>query len=500
MFRGRGAGAAGRHRASRLTSLSFPMRFVPIRTPQRGPLRPRPLHAGEGDPDWGRGGRGGSGSGDGRGGVPPEGERRNPRGQGSGGPPDLDELWRDFNRKLNGLFGRRRAGGGGGGGLRPPRRPGGFPASPRTLGRVLAALVVVFALGWLASGFFVVQQGQVAVISRLGRVSSVDQAGLNWHVPAPFGNAVVVDADALHTQPVGDSSVGTLSGAPRSSMLTSDGDIVDLRLSVQWRVGNAVDFVFGDRDPEAAVSQAAREAIRGVIGGTSLRQVMHGDRSAIARDAQARVQKLLDRWHSGVRVTDLSIQRVSVPEPVRPAYDDAAKAEQDVQRLRAQAQAYAQEVLPRAQGTAAALVQQAEGYKSSVVAQAQGDASRFDLVYDEYRRAPQVVRESLYLQTMQQILTSVTKVLVSSHGSNNLLYLPLDKLLREAPVPGASAPAAAALADQRGAAPLPGLPASLPQLPASPAQAASSAQPASPASQASPARGGRDSLRERESR
>ncbi len=477
------------------------MRFVPIRTPQRGPLRPRPLQAGEGDPDWGRGGRGGTGGGDGRGGPPPEGDRRNPRGQGPGRPPDLDELWRDFNRKLNGLFGRRR-GGGGGGGLRPPRRPGGFPPTPRTLGGIVAVVALVLCLGWLASGFFVVQQGQVAVITRLGAVASVDQAGLNWHYPAPFGNAVVIDADALHTQPVGDSSVGTLSGAPHSSMLTSDGDIVDLRLSVQWRVGNALDFVFGDRDPEAGVSQAAREAIRGVIGGMSLQQVMHGDRSAIARDAQARMQKVLDRWASGVRVTDLSIQRVSVPEAVRPAYEDAVKAQQDAQRLRSQAQAYAQEVLPRARGTASALLQQAEGYKSSVVAQAQGDAARFDLVYDEYRKAPQVVRESMYLQTMQQILTSVTKVLVSSHGSNNLLYLPLDKLLRQEPASGASAPAA--LADRRGVPALPGVAASLPQLPASPSQAASAPQPASVASAASApassARGGRDSLRERDSR
>jgi membrane protease subunit HflK len=474
------------------------MRLVPIRTPQRGPLGSRPLQAGEGDPDGGRGSRGGPAGGDGRGGTPPEGDRRNPRGQGPGRPPDLDELWRDFNRKLNGLFGRRR--GGGGGGLRPPRRPGGFPASPRTLGRALAVLAAVLALGWLASGFFVVQQGQVAVITRLGAVSSVDQAGLNWHYPAPFGNAVVIDADTLHTQPVGDSSVGTLSGAPRSSMLSADGDIVDLRLSVQWRVGNALDFVYGDRDPEAAVSQAAREAIRGVIGGMTLQQVMHGDRSAMARDAQLRVQKLLDRWNSGVRVTDLSVQRVSVPAPVRPAYEDAAKAVQDAQRLRAQAQAYAQEVLPRARGTASTLVQQAEGYKSSVVAQAQGDASRFNLVYDEYRKAPQVVRESMYLQTMQEILGSVTKVLVSSKGSNNLLYLPLDKLLHEGSATGAAAPLSPALAGQGGMAQLPGAAASLPQLPASAAQAASAARPASAASTASTARGGRDSLRERDSR
>ncbi len=474
------------------------MRLVPIRTPQRGPLGLRPLQAGEGDPDGGRGSRGGPGSGDGRGGMPPDGDRRNPRGQGPGRPPDLDELWRDFNRKLNGLFGRGR--GGGGGGLRPPRRPGGFPASPRMLGRALAALVVVLALGWLASGFFVVQQGQVAVITRLGTVSSVDQAGLNWHYPAPFGHAVVLDADTLHTQPIGDSSVGTLSGAPRSSMLSSDGDIVDLRLSVQWRVGDALDFVYGDRDPEAAVSQAAREAIRGVIGGMTLQQVMHGDRSAMARAAQARVQKLLDRWHSGVRVTDLSIQRVSVPEPVRPAYEDAAKAVQDAQRLRAQAQAYAQEVLPRARGTATTLVQQAEGYKSSVVAQAQGDASRFNLVYEEYRKAPQVVRESMYLQTMQEILGRVTKVLVGSKGANNLVYLPLDKLLHGESAAGGPASPGAALAGPAGAVQLPGAAASLPQTPASAAQTASAAVPASAASAASTARGGRDSLRERNSR
>lgn len=465
------------------------MRFVPIHSLLAGlaPLRPRPLHAGE----------------DGRGGLPPDGDRRNPRGPGSGGPPDLDELWRDFNRKLTSLFGRRR---GGGGPLRPPRRPGGFQASPRMFGRAALALAAVLVLGWLGSGFFVVQQGQVAVVSRLGSVSSVDEPGLNWHVPTPFGQVVVVDVDAQHTQPLGDSSVGALSGAPRSSMLTADGDIVDLRLNVQWRVANALDFVFGDRDPATGVSEASEQAIRTVIGGMSLQQVLHGDRSTIARDAQQRAQQSLDRWHSGIRVTDLSIQRVSVPEAVRPAYADATKAEQDAQRLRAQAEAYARELLPRAKGTAATLLQQAEGYKASVVAQAQGDAARFDLVYAEYRKAPQVVRESMYLQTMQQILTSVTKVLVSSHGANSLLYLPLDKLSSLAPAGGAATVPGTVVPVPRGALPQPGAVASVPQLPAAPSQPASAAQPAgadsaaAAASDADTLNSGRDTLRERASR
>ena len=470
------------------------MRFHPIRSAQ--PAAARPVLAGEGDPDWGRGGRNGPGGSDGRGGQPPEGDRRNPRG--AGGPPDLDELWRDFNRRLNGLFGRRRGNGGGGGGFRPPRRGGGFQPSPRMLGRGLLLLLGLVLLGWLGSGFFVVQQGQVAVVTRLGAVDAVVQPGLNWHYPAPFGDAVLVNIDSLRTQPVGDSTVGSLSGAPLSSMLTSDGDIVDVRLSVQWRVGNALDYVYGDRDPESAVAEAAKEAIRGVIARMSLEQVLQGDRAAIARSAQQRVQHLLDRWHSGVRVTDLSIQRLLVPEAVRPAYEDATKATQEAQRLRAQARAYAQDVLPRAQGTADSLLQQARAYKDSVVAQAQGDSARFDLMYREYRKAPQVTREAMYLQTMQQILSSVTKVLVSTHGADQLLYLPLDKLMQESAQRGASPPLVSGLPLQRGAPVLPALPASVAQGSSSPPAGAASA--ASAAAPASSARSGRDTLRERDSR
>ncbi len=447
------------------------------------PRRPRPLAAGDGDPDRGRG-RGGPG------GVPPDGDRRNPRPGNSGGPPDLDDLWRDFNRKLNSLFGRR-----GGGGFRAPRRPGAFQPTPRMAGRALLVLALALVLGWLGSGFFVVQQGQVAVVTRLGAVDSVVQPGLNWHYPAPFGRAVIVDVDALRTQPVGDSSVGTLSGAPMSSMLTSDGDIVDVRLSVQWRVGKPLDFVFGDRDPEAAVAQAARQAVRAVVAGSTLQQVLHGERGSLARQTRERVQALLDDWHAGVRVTDLDIEHVRVPQPVRAAYDAAVKAHQDAQRLRASAQAYAQDVLPRARGTAAALVQQAEGYKASVVAQATGDAARFDLIYQQYRKAPQVTRESMYLQTMQHILSRVTKIVVDSHASSNLLYLPLDKLLQA----GATAPSAA-----RPPAGSASLPRALADLPGLPAQAGSAAgQPSAPASAASGAadqRGQRDTLRQRDSR
>ena len=480
---------------------SPPMPFAFLRSAQLLKLqrRPRPLAAGDGDPDWGRGGRGGQG-----GGTPPEGDRRNPRPSGSGGPPDLDELWRDFNRKLNGLFGRR-GGPGGGGGFRPPRRPGSFQPSPRMLERGLLLLVLVLVLGWLGSGFFVVQQGQVAVVTRLGAVSSVDQPGLNWHYPSPFGRAVVVSVDTLRTQPVGDSTIGTLSGAPMSSMLTSDGDIVDIRLSLQWRVANALDYVFGDRDPEAAVSQAGQEAIRAVVAGMTLQQLLHGDRSKLAQDAQQRAQSLLERWHSGVRVTELSIQRLQVPEPVRQAYADADKAQRQAQQLQARAEAYAQDVLPRARGTADTLLQQAEGYKASVVAQAQGDAARFDLMYQQYRKAPQVTRESMYLQTMQQILSSVTKVLVTSHGSNNLMYLPLDKLIEQGA--SASAPAARGAGESRaqgGAGSLPALPASVASVAAAASQpAAASSGASSPASSAAGSddlRDQRDTLRQRDSR
>ncbi len=476
----------------------LPMRFLLTSTPAG---RPHPLAA-DGDPESGRDGRNAAGGGDGRGGPPPDADRRNPRP--GGGPPDLDDLWRDFNRKLNGLFGRR-GGGRGGGGFRPPRRPGRFRPTPQVLSRGLVALIVLLALGWLGSGFFVVRQGQVAVVSSLGASVSVAQPGLNWHDPAPFGSAVLVDIGTLRTQPVGDSSVGTLSGAPRSSMLTADGDIVDLRLNVQWRVGKPLDYVYGDRDPDAAVAQASEQAIRGVVASLSLDQVLHGDRALLARQAQQRVQQLLDRWHSGVHVSDLTIQRLQVPQAVRAADDQARKAALDSERLLAQARAYAQDVLPRAQASADALLQQARGYKASVVARAQGDAARFNLIYDEYRKAPQVTREGLYLQTMRHILGRVTKVVVSSKGSNNLIYLPLDRL-QQAPGP-AAAPLGSASAPGSGAA-LPGLPAGVVQTLGPGAGSSGTASAAAPStSTTAPAsvprdtrRGVRDSLRQRDSR
>ena len=357
------------------------------------------------------------------------------------GPPDLDELWRDFNRKLSGLFGGKGGGntprgngsgdnGGNGGGpnFQPDMKSAG-------IGALLVAGVV--ALIWLGSGLFIVQAGQQAVVTSFGKYSKTVDAGLQWRMPYPFQAHETVNFTQLRTAEVGRNAVIAATGLRDSSMLTQDENIVDIRFTVQYRLKDARKFLFENQNPEAAVTLAAESAVREIVGKSKIDSVLYEQRDAIATDLAKSVQGQLDRLEAGITVVNINVQSVQPPEQVQAAFEDTLKAGQDGDRLKKEALAYASDVIPKAQGTSARLREEAEGYKARVVAQAEGDAQRFNSVLGEYQKAPGVTRDRLYIETMQQVYTNVSKVMVDTRNNSNLLYLPLDKLLQQT---GAAAP------------------------------------------------------------
>ncbi|HWP17499.1 MAG TPA: FtsH protease activity modulator HflK [Burkholderiaceae bacterium] len=361
---------------------------------------------------------------------------RNQGGPGGGrndGPPDLDELWRDFNRKLSGLFGGKGGGprpggpGNGGGGFQPDMRGAGIGAG------LIAGVV---ALIWLGSGFFIVQEGHQAVVMSFGRYAYTAEAGFRWRMPYPFQSHEVVPVTQLRSVEVGSSSVIPATGLRDSSMLTQDENIVDIRFTVQYRLKDVRQYLFENRRPDEAVIQAAESAVREIVGRSNMDQVLYEQRDAIAADLVKLIQSQLDRLNAGILISNVNVQSVQPPEQVQAAFDDAFKAGADRERLKNEAQAYANEVIPRAQGAASRLREEAEGYRSRVVSQAEGDADRFRSVLSEYEKAPGVTRDRLYLDAMQQIYANTAKVLVDTRNNSNLLYLPLDKLMQQAGAAG----------------------------------------------------------------
>ena len=378
----------------------------------------------------------------------------NSGGRGDG-PPDLDELWRDFNRKLSGLFGRKggapRPNGSGDGNGGPNFQPDMKNAG---IGAALVAGVVV--LIWLGSGFFIVQEGQQAVVTSFGKYSHTVDAGFQWRMPYPFQANETVNFTQLRSREVGRSAVIAATGLRDSSMLTQDENIVDIRFTVQYRLKDARAFLFENRDPEEAVTLAAESAVREIVGKSKIDSVLYEQRDAIAADLVKSIQDQLDRLKAGIVIVNVNLQSVQPPEQVQAAFEDTLKAGQDGDRLKKEGLAYASDVIPKAQGTAARLREEAQGYKARVVSQAEGDAQRFSSVLTEYEKAPAVTRDRMYLDTMQQVYSNVSKVLVDTRNSANLLNLPLDKLLQQAaaaPAPAAAAPVAPAAATDPAPAP-----------------------------------------------
>jgi modulator of FtsH protease HflK len=368
------------------------------------------------DPGWGRG-QGGNGS------EPP---KRPPQGNG---PPDLDQVWRDVSNRLSALFGR-----GNGGGSRPNPTPGMGGPTPRQskigLGVIAAGAIAL----WLISGFFIVQEGQVAVLTQFGKYKSTAQAGFQWRIPAPIQGHEMVNISQLRTFEVGFRGNARNRVLPEALMLTEDENIVDVQFVVQYRLraDGAPDYIFKTKDPDESVRQTAQAAMREVVGKKPMDKVLYEERAAIAVDVQKLMQVILDRYKTGVQVSSVAIQNVQPPEQVQAAFDDAVKAGQDLDRQKNEGQAYSNQIVPMAAGQASRMLEQAEGYRARVVGTATGDAARFGSVLAEYTKAPEVIRERMYLETMQQMFANASKVLIDTKGSNNMLYLPLDKITQQA--------------------------------------------------------------------
>ena len=362
------------------------------------------------------------------------------------GPPDLDELWRDFNRKLSGLFGGRggRMNGGGDGGP-------SFQPDMKGAGIGIGLIAGVVLLIWLGSGFFIVQEGQQAVVTSFGRYSHTADAGFQWRLPYPFQAHETVAVTQLRSKEIGRNAVVQATGLRDSSMLTQDENIVDIRFTVQYRLKDAREYLFENRNPDEAVVQAAESAVREIVGRSNVDSVLYEQRDAIAADLVKSIQAQLDRLKAGIVIANVNMGSVQVPEQVQAAFNDAVKAGADRDRFKNEGQAYASDVVPKARGTAARLKEEAEGYRARVIATAEGDAQRFRQVLTEYQKAPGVTRDRLYIDTMQQVYANVSKVMVDSRNGSNLLYLPLDKLMQAA---GASTAGAAVPAPAESAAPV----------------------------------------------
>ena len=357
--------------------------------------------------------------------TPPSGRKNGP----NAGPPDLDELWRDFNRKLSGFFG---------GGSQPPRGnapsngSGGFQPDMKSAGVGAGLILAVAALIWLGTGFFIVQEGQQAVITQFGKYKTTVNAGFNWRLPYPIQRHELVFVTQIRSVDIGRDTVLKATGLKESAMLTQDENILDIKFAVQYRLNDARAFLFESKNPSDAVVQAAETAVREVIGRMKMDAALSEDRDQIAPQVRKLMQDILDRYKVGVEVVGINLQQGGVrpPEQVQASFDDVLKAGQERERAKNEAQAYANDVIPRAVGSASRLKEEADAYKARVVAQAQGDAQRFRSVYTEYQKAPQVTRDRMYLDTMQQIYGNVTKVLVESRQGASMLYLPLEKILQ----------------------------------------------------------------------
>ena len=368
------------------------------------------------DNQWGK--RGGSSGGGGGG------------GGNNQGPPDLDELWRRFNRKLNELLGSRRSGprevgtgnGSGGGNF-----GGGFSTGQWRNGGILIG-GVVFLL-WMASGVYIVAPAERGVVLRFGKFVEETNPGPRWHLPWPIERAEVVNVAGVRTVEIGYRNNPRNKVLRESLMLTDDENIVDVQFAVQYTLSSGRDFLLNVRNPDETVLQAAETAIRQVVGIRRMDSVLYEDRGGVQADVLKVMQSLLDRYNLGILISNVTMQSAQPPEQVQAAFDDAVRSGQDRERQKNEGEAYANDVIPRARGAAARLAEEAEGYRQRIVATAEGETARFRLLVAEYNKAPRVTRDRLYIDAMNTVMTNATKVVVDQRQGSNLLFLPLDKLI-----------------------------------------------------------------------
>lgn len=339
-------------------------------------------------------------------------------GRGDQGPPDLDEVVRKMQEKVGGLFGGRRRGGGGGG------KPGfaGF-------GLIFGLVAVI----WLFSGIYIVDAGKRGVVLRFGAFTEATMPGPHWHIPYPIEQVEIVDVEQRRFVEIGYRSAGGSQSAvivPREAlMLTQDENIVNIQIAVQYQVDDPRRYLFNVRDPDAVLKQTAESAIREVVGKSKMDFVLKEGRAEVVSKIKALMQATLNQYQSGLLVSDVNLQDAQPPEEVQGAFSDAIKAREDKERLKNEAETYANEVIPKARGIAARQLQEADAYKSALIAKAQGEADRFLALLKEYKRAPDVTRKRLYMETVEAVLARSNKVIIDTKGAGNIMYLPLDRLL-----------------------------------------------------------------------
>lgn len=353
------------------------------------------------------------------------------------GPPDLEDVWRDFNQRLQNIFGNKKGGGnrGGGGGQQLPQ------LSPKQFGGGVGVLLLLALVVWMASGFYIVNANERGVVLRFGKYVQTTEPGLRWRFPYPIEKHEAVDLSGVRTVEVGYRGTERNKVLREALMLTDDTNIINIQFAVQYVLKSPEDYLFNNRFPDDSVIQTAETAMREIVGKSRMDFVLYEGREEIAATAHELMQTILDRYETGILISRVTMQNAQPPEQVQAAFDDAVKAGQDRERQRNEGEAYANNVVPRARGTAARLLEEANAYRERVVAIAEGDASRFNQIYTEFARAPEVTRQRLYLETMEQVFSRTNKVLVDSSNGNNLMLMPLDKLLQGSG--GAAAPTSA---------------------------------------------------------
>ena len=351
------------------------------------------------------------------------------RGGGNQGPPDLEELWRDFNRRLSGLFGNKGRGGDGGGDDAGNRMPS---ISPKQFGGGIGIILMLVAVVWLGSSFYIVDASQRGVVLQFGRFKETTEPGLRWRLPWPIQTNEIVNVTGVRTVEVGYRGSDKNKVLKEALMLTDDENIVNVQFAVQYLLSDPQSYLFNNRHPDDGVMQAAETAIREVVGKNKMDFVLYEGRDQIAANTQKLIQEILDRYKTGILVRSVNMQSTQPPEQVQAAFDDAVKAGQDRERQKNEGQAYANDVIPRARGAASRLMEEATGYRQRIIVTAEGDASRFKQILAEYSKAPEVTRSRMYLETVQQVYANTSKVMLDSKGPGNLLYLPLDKLMQAA--------------------------------------------------------------------
>lgn len=357
------------------------------------------------------------------------------------GPPDLEEIWNDFNQKLGNIFGDKRAGGqrrpfnggGGGSGGDGPKLP---VPSFRQFSGGFGILVILLLLVWAASGFYIVNANERGVVLRFGDFVSTSEPGLRWRLPFPIETHEIVDLTGVRTVEIGYRGAERNRILREALMLTDDENIINIQFAVQYVLKSPEDYLFNNRFPDETVGQVAESAMREIVGRSTMDFALYEGREEIAAQAQTLMQQILDRYSTGVQVSRVTLQNAQPPEQVQAAFDDAVKAGQDRERQKNEGEAYANDVIPRARGTADRLLEEAAAYRDRVVAAAEGEASRFNQIREQYAVNPSVTRERLYIETMQQVMSNASKVMIDTQNSNNMMFLPLDRILQQS---GASA-------------------------------------------------------------